>query len=777
MKLNTATAAQFLETLDQIHLVAISATTKADPIAAYFTDIQAAIDWATPINSNEYGIYWTANAVPVNFMRKPSKANIAAARFAYVDIDPPKTGGAFDRPSILAALESHDCPPSFVIDSGNGLQAFWRLCEDHADLAEVESINRQLRDYYDADPACWNIDRLMRLPGSVNWPTMVKKARGRKPVMASVAIADNGLAYWPKEIAVAFPATKPQSEAREVDLSLANVPGVIARKAPADLGIAVGSSLYDLITSPIDGDRSGAGLRCVRMMAYDGFSDAEIAGILANGDLPISGHYIDQQNTKRAITRAIATVRADIPEGSIPDPSVKYFDLDAMVANAAKRRAEGQKDEPSIVPALVSSPSEPNWLRGLGGPLRGFVEYVTATAPSPQPLLALGAGLTAFGAIAGRRYAGPTDLRTNLYCIGIADSGGGKDYPLKSAASLIVEAGMHHVLGGAKIASGPALITSLKKQPNILYTIDEIGFLLSAAANRLRSPKYILEIMDNMTEFYSMSDSKYLGTDYADQEERPREVIEQPCLCMFGVTTPNVFWSSLSSGNVGDGSLARMIILESENNYPDPQEPVRTDIPVSLVLAAQAIGEGAEGHNAFPLGEHSSQRPKPFNVPYASDDARDLARKIRLTQTDLLRAHEGTAQTSIIARLAENSQKLALIKAICDNPKSPRISASDLEWGYLVAGMSVDTLLRAVKERVADNEQEAKLKRVYSEIAKSGAAGISKTELSRACKFMGTTRALNDVIAMLTESDMIRAGTGKENNGRKPTIYYDIATD
>ena len=589
-------------------------------------------------------------------------------------------------------------------------------------------------------------------------------------------MADNGLAYWPREIAGAFPASKPQSETRDIDVSLAKVPGVIARKTPEDLGIAVGSSLYELITSPIDGDRSGAGLRCVRMMAYDGFSDAEIAGILANGDLPISGHYIDQQNTKRAITRAIATVRADIPEGSIPDPSVKYFDLDAMVANAAKRRAEGQKEAPSIVPDIVPRKGEPNWLKGLGGPLRAFVEYVTETAPSPQPLLALGAGVTAFGAIAGRRYAGPTDLRTNLYCIGIADSGGGKDYPLKSAASLIVEAGMHHVLGGSKIASGPALITSLKKQPNILYTIDEIGFLLSAAANRQRSPKYVLEIMDNMTEFYSMSDSKYLGTDYADQEERPREVIEQPCLCMFGVTTPNVFWSSLSSGNVGDGSLARMIILESDNNYPDPQEPVRTDIPVSLVLAAQAIGEGADGHNSFPLGDHSSQRPKPYSVPYASDGARELAKRMRLTQTELLRAHEGTAQTSIIARLAENSQKLALIKAICDNPKAPKISEADLEWGYLVASMSVDTLLRAVKERVADNEQEAKLKRVYSEIAKSGAAGISKTELSRVCKFMGTVRALNEVLDMLMQSGMVRCAEFGEI-GRKKKIYYDDASD
>jgi MATE family multidrug resistance protein len=47
-----------------------------------------------------------------------------------------------------------------------------------------------------------------------------------------------------------------------------------------------------------------------------------------------------------------------------------------------------------------------------------------------------------------------------------------------------------------------------------------------------------------------------------------------------------------------------MIILESDNNYPDPQEPVRTDIPVSLVLAAQAIGAGQmhQAHRTSMMG-------------------------------------------------------------------------------------------------------------------------------------------------------------------------------
>lgn len=83
-------------------------------------------------------------------------AGMRAARFVHVDIDPPKSGGAFDRAEITAALQEIACPPSFIIDSGGGLQAFWRLEAPCANLASIEAINLQVRDWFEAD-ACQNM--------------------------------------------------------------------------------------------------------------------------------------------------------------------------------------------------------------------------------------------------------------------------------------------------------------------------------------------------------------------------------------------------------------------------------------------------------------------------------------------------------------------------------------------------------------------------------------------------------------------------------------------
>src|SRR5699024_151789 len=50
---------------------------------------------------------------------------------------------------------------------------------------ELEAYNIQLEKIYGGDH-CHNIDRIMRLPGTVNLPTKKKAKKGRKPVEAEL---------------------------------------------------------------------------------------------------------------------------------------------------------------------------------------------------------------------------------------------------------------------------------------------------------------------------------------------------------------------------------------------------------------------------------------------------------------------------------------------------------------------------------------------------------------------------------------------------------------
>jgi hypothetical protein len=796
-------ARPLFESLDQIHLVYIHPNGVGVHGRDFGERVEEALADAAKANTNGFNIYWTVNRVATGLNKKPAKYDIRAARFVHVDIDPPKSGGAFDKAEITAALQDISCPPSFIIDSGGGLQAFWRLEAPCANLASIEAINLQVRDWFEAD-ACQNIDRLMRVPGSVNYPDKRKMARGRTPRLAGWAMADDGISYPPEDLAASFPpARTPEPSTARASPTL---PADVALLTPDELALSVLDPLRLAIQAPPGQDRSGDGLAVARLMANEGHADARIMGVLLNPANAVSGHFLDQRDPRRAAARAIQLVRQDSPaEGeTLNAPIMSNADFAMFVAN------EKAKVRHIMVPATLRDEHDdhdghgheqyddhghggdggdhqrpspaigmPGWQRDLGdGALAQFVAHTCASAPSPQPWLTLGAGLAMFGAAAGRRYAGPTNLRTNLYAIGIADSGGGKDHPLRASTRLMIAAGLANHVGSSKIASGAGLLTAITRNPSIYFPLDEVGFLISSAADRKRAPKHLTEIIDNLTEFYSLADSTFLGIAYANDKEKPREVIEQPCLCLFGVTTPGVFWGSLSSDNVIDGSLARMLIFESENHYPDPQHDlISNEPPADLVALMEAVAKGADGSTPFPLGNTATAIPKPWTVPYATPQAEARARAMREEQIDMLRRHQGTHLTGIIARLAENAAKVALIKAITDNPGSPQITVTDLDWGMGIASRSVQTLIHAVKERVADNEYEATLKRVHKAIADAGSAGIDGNKLSRRTQGVDRRKRV-DILAHLEEAGMIRVmemAKGEGARGPARRVYFDVA--
>ncbi len=102
------------------------------------------------------------------------------------------------------------------------------------------------------------------------------------------------------------------------------------------------------------------------------------------------------------------------------------------------------------------------------------------------------------------------------------------------------------------------------------------------------------EILDNMTELYTAASGIFLGAEYAnwDGSNERRDII-QPCLCVYGTTTPLHFWGALQGANVVDGSLARLIILPSEEDYPDENRSAGLRrSPRPLIEGLQRLAEG-----------------------------------------------------------------------------------------------------------------------------------------------------------------------------------------
>lgn len=85
---------------------------------------------------------------------------------------------------------------------------------------------------------------------------------------------------------------------------------------------------------------------------------------------------------------------------------------------------------------------------------------------------------------------------------------------------------------------------------------------------------------------------------------------------------------------------------------------------------------------------------------------------------------------------------------------------------------SVRTVLHAIDRRVADNDEQAKLKRILRLIEAAGAAGMSHEELGRATGFMGGRRRLADAIDHLLDSEQVTLMTLPREGGGRPRRIY-----
>jgi hypothetical protein len=108
----------------------------------------------------------------------------------------------------------------------------------------------------------------------------------------------------------------------------------------------------------------------------------------------------------------------------------------------------------------------------------GFIDevmkYTLATAPYPEPALAFGGALALQALLTGRKVRDVADNRTNLYILGLANSGVGKDYPRKVNQRILLHVGMADCVGDT-FASGEGIEDRLFIQPAVLFQTRAIA--------------------------------------------------------------------------------------------------------------------------------------------------------------------------------------------------------------------------------------------------------------------------------------------------------------
>lgn len=310
-----------------------------------FIDSALAEQWINAWNGQR-NLYFHVNKPGDNNARsKLKRTDVAAVHYLHVDIDPPN-GQAADaefRDRTLGLLLKSKEPPTIVINSGNGLGAFWKLTSpieldgsvSAADDAALYNIT--LSKMYGGDN-CHNIDRLMRLPGTWNIPGESKRKKGiTERRLAELLVFDESRIYPLELFKKAVDCDKQQTLLDQYEIGAPVKVSDLSQldKWSVPKRVQRLCALGCIPEEPKKGDNSRSAwlYDCICQLIRFAVPDEIILGILLDPEWKISESVLDKASPEWSARRQIEKSRKDAktgehsPENKLAAPRDPPIDL------------------------------------------------------------------------------------------------------------------------------------------------------------------------------------------------------------------------------------------------------------------------------------------------------------------------------------------------------------------------------------------------------------------------------------------------------------------
>lgn len=425
--------------------------------------------------------------------------------------------------------------------------------------------------------------------------------------------------------------------------------------------------------------------------------------------------------------------------------------------------AGGKQDDPPApsfalpVDLLTSAP-------GLVGDV---AVWLTVNNFYHQHAYSLAAALAFVGVLKAHLVCTEEDARTNLLTVAVGPSTSGKSSPLKRLMSLAGAAGVFDRMNGEP-ASEQALIKGLVDSGHrALILWDEMGLALKAMFSTT-APSYKAGIIRTLLKIYSMADETMLGFQYANHDGKtPRVDLHQPCLCLYGTTTPEGIYGAFSSVEAINGFAARLLLFETHDYVAKRHKGTKVPPPPELlerIRAAAGLDDPAPAGNLAGVAVVA-----PRTVPY-DDEARGLVElageKFEEHKNQAIR-NRRRADESIWGRAYEHMVKVALTVE-----DSPEITAASVRWAFELVERLCRNMVVAARDQIADNQTHAEVNSVLRIIKDAHPDWLSLSDIYKKTRGMPRQKR-TDHLAQLLEEGTIECGE-QTTGGRTRKLYRHL---
>ncbi|QDP60540.1 MAG: putative bifunctional DNA primase/polymerase [Prokaryotic dsDNA virus sp.] len=469
----------------------------------------------------------------------------------------------------------------------------------------------------------------------------------------------------------------------------------------------------------------------------------------------------------------------DAPADDVAPPEPKPVHIrDNWLATPVFTGARSfDKIKPAVVPtkdeyeALIPSDPGPFPIRdyafncpGLLGELAGYLDQASATATEAG---GLAVALPMLGAIMGKAYQTPTRLRTNIYCTAIGGSGTGKTSLVSPAKEVMRLSKVDGLIGQDRIASGSGLLKMLSTGTARICFLDEFGHMLQQVGGA-GAGAHAKQIITEFTQLYSAANTLFTGTAYATQDSQQ---IDCPHLCLFGMATPDQFWSAFGSSSLEDGSIARYLVFPIGKAAPkEPDDRGQSFIVERLEDITAAIGRKVRGNMGLPETCTAG----------ITDEAESARQRLISTMSGCAEHAEREGikgGPAILRRVAENAIKIALISAVGRNADDPVIDDQDFAVGHALARWSAGVMISNIASHIADNQHEKDMNAVERFVVAGGDGGRRWSEMLKRFRSI-KARDMKEITETLEkEGTIVMRMIAREHGGGTPQKVLFGASD
>ena len=367
----------------------------------------------------------------------------------------------------------------------------------------------------------------------------------------------------------------------------------------------------------------------------------------------------------------------------------------------------------------------PRTILSPGGLLQDIMEYIDASSAASVPYFSLAAAITLVGNILGHRVKTETDLRTNMYTITLGYSGSGKSAPIGGVKQILLRSNAANTVGITELTSAPAIFKelSLENKRVTLMLLDEIGLVLSGLKNpnspAREVPRLLMKFFSNTTGLERKS--------FAANDDI---LVPYSHLSLYGTSTPDRFYESISGDELTDGFLARILLFESLHDAPYPKTDIKMDVPKQIIDQVNALHPPIIFDTID--GNLMGRKPKPKVIkmlPEAADRHEILSRKYHNLKNKT--KADGFGKATIYGRAAEHAAKLAVIHTMSlYGPKGNSIGLPSIAWAWTLVEYIIENMIVNVKSNVAETLFEKKRNRILKAMRVMGKQEKYKDELT-----------------------------------------------